>query len=81
MCVPVASMGGHLISMPGVGIVNVSVGNTHTHTHTNTHRSRQKHFDRRVHRQKMLTSFYRSILMPGVLAVNVAVCAMNAFCL
>jgi len=54
---------------------------THTHTLTLTHIGVDKHFHRRVHRQKMLTSFYRSILMPGVLAVNVAVCAMSAFCL
>ena len=41
MFVPVASMGGHLVSMPGVGVVNVSVGNAYTDTHTHTHGSRQ----------------------------------------
>ena len=71
MYVPVASMGGHLVSMPGVGVTCRWV--THAQTLTLIHIGVYKHFDRRIHRQKMLTSFYRSILMPGVLAVNVAV--------
>ena len=49
------------------------VGGYHTHTLTLRHMGVDKHFDRRVHRQKMLTSFHRSIPMPDVLAVSVAV--------